>query len=80
MTELKEKPDDLTEYQWNVYQDRRDEQFTRTKYHNGRWTGSPWDIYSPQLRRACNILVQKGYFTIDEAMRYYIATEEELEK
>ena len=72
MTELTTKPKDMTDFQWKVYQDLRDGYFSRTSIHGGRWTGSPWDIWRPQIRRSCNILVRKGYFRIDEAAYYHI--------
>ena len=73
MTALITKPKDMTEYQWKVYQDLRDGFFSRTMGVGGRWTGSPWEIYGPHIRRACNTLVRNGYFTVDEAGYYYIS-------
>ena len=63
----------MTEFQWKVYQDRRECYFSRTKLFGGKWSGSPWDIWSPQIRRSCNILTRKGYFTVDEAGYYHIS-------
>ena len=73
MIELTTKPKDMTEFQWKVYQDLRDGYFHRLSKFGGRWGGSPWDIWTPHIRRACNILVRKGYFTVDEAMYYHIS-------
>ena len=73
MIALITKPKDMTEFQWGIYRDLRDGRFHNTKYHGGSWNGSPWDIWVPQVRRSCNILVRKGYFTVDAAMYYHIS-------
>ncbi|GAF92729.1 unnamed protein product [marine sediment metagenome] len=73
MTELTEKPDDMTDFQWNVYQDRRDEYWHRTYSIGSRWNGSPWEITGSHVKRACNTLVRKGYFIIDPAGHYHLS-------
>lgn len=76
MVGLTEKPEDMTKYEWEVYQDLRDRYFHRMSKIGGRWTGSPWELWMPHQRAACNRLVKKGYFTVDEAMYYHIRESE----
>ena len=73
MNEIKEKPKDMTEYQWKLYQDLRDGYISRISFCDRPWNGSLWDLLNPNARRSANILVRKGYFTVDQAGYYYIS-------